>query len=111
MRSPEFRFASDRDRAADPISTTPSGILLLQPIPSNAQQKRKGLQLHQAFQYASLVVIVGGAAVIIYNKAIHGGELALRVAAAALYRRAPFSAAKHFTTWHAKSGLVAGHPF
>ncbi|POY73472.1 hypothetical protein BMF94_3409 [Rhodotorula taiwanensis] len=62
------------------------GILLLQPIPSNAQQKRKGLQLHQAFQYASLVVIVGGAAVIIYNKAIHG--------------------AKHFTTWHAKSGLT-----
>ncbi|GAA5860350.1 hypothetical protein JCM3774_000388 [Rhodotorula dairenensis] len=62
------------------------GILLLQPQPSSASQKRKGLHVHQAFQYASLVAIVGGAAVIIYNKAIHG--------------------ARHFTSWHAISGLV-----
>ncbi|KWU41213.1 hypothetical protein RHOSPDRAFT_37241 [Rhodotorula sp. JG-1b] len=62
------------------------GILLLQPQPASAQQKRKGLQIHQVFQYASLVAIVGGAAVIIYNKAIHG--------------------AKHFTSWHAISGLI-----
>ncbi|GAA5991571.1 hypothetical protein JCM10908_005769 [Rhodotorula pacifica] len=62
------------------------GILLLQPQPLSTQQKRKGLQLHQVFQYVSLVAIVGGAAVIIYNKAIHG--------------------AKHFTSWHAISGLV-----
>ncbi|KAG0663066.1 hypothetical protein C6P46_002909 [Rhodotorula mucilaginosa] len=62
------------------------GILLLQPQPASAQRKRKGLQIHQVFQYASLVAIVGGAAVIIYNKAIHG--------------------AKHFTSWHAISGLI-----
>ncbi|BGO98274.1 hypothetical protein NBRC10513v2_002666 [Rhodotorula toruloides] len=62
------------------------GILLLQPQPPNAAYKRKGLQLHQVVQYTSCAAIVAGAAFIVYNKVAHG--------------------AKHFTTWHAKSGLV-----
>ncbi|BGP37056.1 hypothetical protein JCM10449v2_000960 [Rhodotorula kratochvilovae] len=62
------------------------GILLLQPPPPTAVHKRKGLQLHQAFQYTSLVAIVAGAAYIVYNKAIHG--------------------AKHITTWHATFGVA-----
>ncbi|KAJ8296677.1 hypothetical protein OF846_001022 [Rhodotorula toruloides] len=62
------------------------GILLLQPQPPNAAYKRKGLQLHQVVQYTSGVAIVAGAAFIVYNKVAHG--------------------AKHFTTWHAKSGLL-----
>ncbi|GJN87722.1 hypothetical protein Rhopal_000677-T1 [Rhodotorula paludigena] len=64
----------------------PAGILLLQPQPPSAAHKRKGLQAHQALQYASLVSIVAGASFIFYNKAIHG--------------------AKHFTTWHATFGLI-----
>ncbi|KAJ8296676.1 hypothetical protein OF846_001022 [Rhodotorula toruloides] len=66
--------------------TERAGILLLQPQPPNAAYKRKGLQLHQVVQYTSGVAIVAGAAFIVYNKVAHG--------------------AKHFTTWHAKSGLL-----
>ncbi|BGP21974.1 hypothetical protein JCM10295v2_000851 [Rhodotorula toruloides] len=62
------------------------GILLLQPQPPNATYKRKGLQLHQVVQYTSCAVIVAGAVSIIYNKVAHG--------------------ARHFTTWHAKAGLL-----
>ncbi|GAA5830486.1 hypothetical protein JCM11251_002487 [Rhodosporidiobolus azoricus] len=62
------------------------GILLLQPQPPNAASKRKGLQLHQIFQYSSLVLIVVGASFIFYNKAIHG--------------------AKHITSWHATFGVI-----
>ncbi|GAA6048040.1 hypothetical protein JCM3770_000161 [Rhodotorula araucariae] len=62
------------------------GILLLQPPPASAAHKRKSLQLHQVFQYTSLVCIVTGAGYIVYNKAIHG--------------------AKHITTWHATFGVV-----
>ncbi|GAA6005499.1 hypothetical protein JCM10207_003003 [Rhodosporidiobolus poonsookiae] len=62
------------------------GVLLLQPQPNNLAVKRKGLQLHQAFQYASLGAILTGAGFIVYNKAIHG--------------------AKHITTWHALFGLL-----
>ncbi|BGP29174.1 hypothetical protein JCM10296v2_000912 [Rhodotorula toruloides] len=62
------------------------GILLLQPQPPNAAYKRKGLQLHQVVQYMSCGATVAGAAFIVYNKVAHR--------------------AKHFTTWHAKSGLL-----
>ncbi|GAA6041217.1 hypothetical protein JCM8097_008348 [Rhodosporidiobolus ruineniae] len=62
------------------------GILLLQPQPANLAVKRKGLQLHQVFQFVSLASIVTGAGFIVYNKAIHG--------------------AKHITTWHATFGVV-----
>ncbi|GAA5850824.1 hypothetical protein JCM9279_003937 [Rhodotorula babjevae] len=62
------------------------GILLLQPQPSTAAHKKKGLQVHQVFQYTSAVAIAAGAAFIVYNKAIHG--------------------AKHIQTWHATFGLI-----
>ncbi|SCZ96094.1 BZ3500_MvSof-1268-A1-R1_Chr8-1g09999 [Microbotryum saponariae] len=62
------------------------GVLLLQPQPSNNSFKRKGLQLHQLFQYSGLVLILAGASVIIYNKAIHNAE--------------------HATTWHARFGFL-----
>ncbi|GAA5971261.1 hypothetical protein JCM11641_008286 [Rhodosporidiobolus odoratus] len=62
------------------------GILLLQPQPVNSTIKHKSLQLHQVCQYSSLLLIVTGAAFIVYNKAVHG--------------------AKHFITWHARCGLA-----
>ncbi|GAA5900429.1 hypothetical protein JCM6882_001244 [Rhodosporidiobolus microsporus] len=62
------------------------GVLLLQPQPPNLASKKKGLQLHQVFQYSSLVLIFVGAGFIVYNKAIHG--------------------AKHITTWHATFGVI-----
>lgn len=71
VRAPNFHQSASPSLTVGTFLS--SGILLLQPQPASAQQKRKGLQIHQVFQYASLVAIVGGAAVIIYNKAIHGG--------------------------------------
>ncbi|SCV67218.1 BQ2448_5864 [Microbotryum intermedium] len=62
------------------------GVLLLQPPPSNNSVKRKGLQLHQVFQYTALPLILAGASAIIYNKSIH--------------------TAQHATTWHARFGLA-----
>ncbi|GAA5832295.1 hypothetical protein JCM3766R1_002368 [Sporobolomyces carnicolor] len=62
------------------------GIVLLQPRPTNAAVKRTGQTLHQTFQGVASLLIFAGAAFIIYNKAAHG--------------------AKHFTTWHAKIGLI-----
>ncbi|GAA5841456.1 hypothetical protein JCM5353_007275 [Sporobolomyces roseus] len=62
------------------------GIILLQPPPSNATVKRTGRQLHQTFQGIATLLIITGAIFIIYNKASHG--------------------APHFTTWHAKIGLI-----
>ncbi|CEQ40277.1 SPOSA6832_01895 [Sporobolomyces salmonicolor] len=82
------------------------GVLLLQPIPANAATKKKGLQLHQVFQYTAfpmsecassemviarltsvpLVAVLVGAAFIIANKALHD--------------------ARHFTTWHATFGIL-----
>ncbi|GAA5821090.1 hypothetical protein JCM10212_001144 [Sporobolomyces blumeae] len=62
------------------------GVLLLQPNPVNSSSKKKGIQLHQVFQYTALPLIIAGATFIVYNKAIKG--------------------ANHFTTWHAKAGLV-----
>ncbi|GAA5956626.1 hypothetical protein JCM21900_003626 [Sporobolomyces salmonicolor] len=62
------------------------GVLLLQPIPANAATKKKGLQLHQVFQYTAFPMILVGAAFIIANKALHD--------------------ARHFTTWHATFGIL-----
>ncbi|GAA5927903.1 hypothetical protein JCM10213_000922 [Rhodosporidiobolus nylandii] len=62
------------------------GVLLLQPQPASIAVKRKGLLLHQVFQFTSLALIVAGAAFIVYNKAIRG--------------------AKHITTWHARFGVA-----
>ncbi|GAA5870571.1 hypothetical protein JCM16303_001522 [Sporobolomyces ruberrimus] len=62
------------------------GIILLQPKPSNSTVKRTGQKLHQAFQGVATLLIIAGSAVIIYKKASGG--------------------APHFTTWHAKIGLV-----
>ncbi|GAA5886900.1 hypothetical protein JCM5296_005185 [Sporobolomyces johnsonii] len=62
------------------------GVLLLQPIPANAAAKKKGLQLHQVFQYTALPLILTGAAFIVANKTLHN--------------------ARHFTTWHATFGIL-----
>ncbi|GAA5924416.1 cytochrome b561 domain-containing protein [Sporobolomyces koalae] len=62
------------------------GIVLLQPKPANSAVKQKGQTLHQTFQGVATLSIIAGATFIIYNKAAHG--------------------AAHFTTWHAKVGLI-----
>ena len=89
-----------------------AGILLLQPQPSTAAHKKKGLQVHQVFQYTSAVAIAAGAAFIVYNKAAHGGPSSLlffpfprSLADAALAL-----AAKHIQTWHATFGLIVRPP-
>jgi len=51
-----------------------TGIILLQPPPSNAVVKKTGRQLHTAFQGLATLLIITGATFIIYNKASHGGE-------------------------------------
>ncbi|GAA5957284.1 hypothetical protein JCM3765_000412 [Sporobolomyces pararoseus] len=62
------------------------GIVLLQPQPTSSSVKQTGQKLHQTFQGTATLLIIAGASFIIYNKAAHG--------------------APHFTTWHAKIGLI-----
>ncbi|GAA6007951.1 hypothetical protein JCM11491_006553 [Sporobolomyces phaffii] len=62
------------------------GIILLQPQPSNLAVKKTGQKLHQAFQGVATLLIIAGSVAILYKKAS--------------------SNAPHFTTWHAKIGLI-----
>ncbi|GAA95656.1 uncharacterized protein L969DRAFT_81397 [Mixia osmundae IAM 14324] len=61
------------------------GILVLQPTKS-PQAKRKGQNVHQIFQGLALVSILGGVAIIIFNKKLHE--------------------AAHFATWHGILGIT-----